>query len=126
MDELTEKISDLLSSPEGMEKVKTVISLLNQNNDDEKNTPDSSKNDSDSSGQSLSGISKLLSDGTTLQMISMVQKAMELMGTEDERTALLKSLKPLLNDKRKERVDEATKILNMVKLLPLLKEQGIL
>lgn len=44
----------------------------------------------------------------------------------DDRAALLNALKPHLCEKRRQRVDKAVKMLRLVSLLPLLREQGIL
>ncbi len=43
----------------------------------------------------------------------------------DDRAALLNALKPHLCEKRRQRVDKAVKMLRLVSLLPLLREQGI-
>ncbi len=45
---------------------------------------------------------------------------------DDDRTALIKALKPLLSEQRQKRADEAIKILRLMQLLPLLRESGIL
>ena len=44
----------------------------------------------------------------------------------DSRSGLLLALKPHLSDERQKRVDKAVKILKLVSLMPILKEQGIL
>ncbi|MBQ6381248.1 MAG: hypothetical protein IJJ41_06595 [Clostridia bacterium] len=45
---------------------------------------------------------------------------------EDERTRLIKALKPMLGSERQERADRAVKLLQLVALLPQLKESGLL
>lgn len=45
---------------------------------------------------------------------------------DDERTALIKALKPLLNDSRQQKADDIIKILRLVQLLPVLKDSGLL
>ncbi len=47
-------------------------------------------------------------------------------GQEDDAARLLKALRPLLGPERQRRLDEAQKILRMMRLLPLLKESGLL
>ena len=46
-------------------------------------------------------------------------------GREDDSTRLLRALRPLLGPERQKKVDEAMKILQMMRLLPLLKESGV-
>ena len=47
------------------------------------------------------------------------------MNQEDDSTRLLYALRPLLGAERQKKVDEALKILQMMRLLPLLKESGV-
>lgn len=59
-------------------------------------------------------------------MISRLGKISNAVSGDDERTALLKALKPLLSSERQQKADEAIKIMRMVRLLPLLRESGLL
>lgn len=45
---------------------------------------------------------------------------------EDERTKLIQSLKPMLSEQRRHKADEAIRLLQIVNMLPLLKQSGIL
>ena len=45
---------------------------------------------------------------------------------EDDSTRLLAALRPLLGEARQKKLDEASKILKLLHLLPLLKESGVL
>ena len=45
---------------------------------------------------------------------------------DDDRTALIKALKPLLSEPRQQKADEVIKILRIVQLIPLLKDSGLL
>ena len=56
--------------------------------------------------------------------VGLLSKLM--MPREDERTKLILSLKPLLSEERRRRADEAVRLLQLVNLLPALKESGIL
>lgn len=54
----------------------------------------------------------------------LMKKIMGLMGQfnkEDYRTRLIQDLKPMLNDERKQKADEAIKFLQLMEVLPLLK-----
>ena len=66
-----------------------------------------------------------LSDGD----IGSVMKIMSLLknGREDSgRANLLMALKPHLSAERRDKVDSAIKLLKIIEILPLLKEQGLL
>ena len=49
----------------------------------------------------------------------------KLFSQEDERTALIKALKPMLGEEKQKRADEAVKILSLIQMIPLLKDSGI-
>ena len=66
--------------------------------------------------------------GVTPEMLNMVTKLGPLLSQvnqEDDATRLLHALRPLLSEARQKKVDEAMKILQMMRLLPLLKESGV-
>lgn len=58
-----------------------------------------------------------------LSNLGMLSKALS---GDDDRTALIKALKPMLSDERKQKADEAIKILKLLQLMPLLQESGLL
>ena len=68
-------------------------------------------------------------NGVSPEMLNTIMKIAPLLGSinqEDDNTRLLHALRPLLKSERQKKLDEAIKIMRMLKFLPLLKEQGIL
>ena len=62
-------------------------------------------------------------------MTAMLLRAAPLLANanrEDDSTRLLAALRPLLGEARQKKLDEASKILKLLHLLPLLKESGVL
>ena len=62
-------------------------------------------------------------------MVSMLMRAAPLLSAanqEDDATRLLSALRPLLGEARRKKLDEASRILKLLHLLPLLRESGIL
>ena len=47
-------------------------------------------------------------------------------GSEDERSRLIKALKPMLSEERQRRADNALRFLKLAAALPALKESGLL
>ncbi len=43
---------------------------------------------------------------------------------EDDSTRLLMALRPLLREERRRKIDEAVKILQLMRLLPMLRDMG--
>ena len=115
MDELSEKLAEILNDPESMNRVRAMAeSLLGDNK------PEEPKN----------GLSSLLG-GAGMPDIKDMQKIMGLFAHlnnngEDSRTRLLLALKPHLSKERQDKVDSAVKILRLLELLPLIKESGLL
>lgn len=110
MDDIADKISELLNDPEGMDRIRRMAqSVLGQ----EKPQPKA-----DSAGISA------LADGVDLtRLIPVISR---LKSTEDDnRVALLNALRPHLSEERQQRLDRAVKLLKISAVLPLLQESGI-
>lgn len=103
-----DNINDLLNSisPQDMEKLKGVASSL-MNNAEKSQT----------SEQSTDGISALFGNDTA----NMLMKVATQMNTDNDKTAFIKALEPLLSDERKAKAEEAMKFLRLMDTLPLLK-----
>ncbi|MEG1870194.1 MAG: hypothetical protein RR205_05030 [Oscillospiraceae bacterium] len=54
-----------------------------------------------------------------------MQKAMSAFNTSNKNVELLKALKPHLSDARKKKIDDAVKIMQLINVLPLIKESGL-
>ena len=93
-----------------------------------------SQNNALSALGSLGGLGNALgamggNSGVSADMLNTMMKIAPLLNTlnqEDDSTRLLNALKPLLKNERRQKIDEAIKIMRMLKFLPILKEQGIL
>lgn len=107
MDELTEKLSALLSDPDGMEKIKNMAQGLLGGQTPVKENPPAPSDDID------------------IGAITRIMSLMKSSSKEDERVKLLLALKPNLSPERQSRVDSAVKILRLIDLAPLLKEAGL-
>lgn len=106
-------ISEILSSlsPEDIEQLKGAASAI---------FGGQSQKEADNGENSSKGLSF---DPSLLGSIGQMGK---LMSGDDENTALIKALKPMLSEDRRQKADEALKILRLIKLLPLLKSSGLL
>ena len=150
MDDLTSMITEFLGNEENMNQLRSVMSSLGLDG----NEATSSQNATAQPGGTLSGngpqpgaaqqnpsgppdlsgimqmfggkgdaaSSPPIDPGT----IAMLSKAASAFSKEDENTQLLRALKPHFSPERAKRVDDAIRILQLIKLLPLIKEMGIL
>lgn len=117
MDDIADKISNLLSSADGVDKIKNMAEMLLGSATTENSDNSTPKCNNDSGGFSLPDfdMSKIISLASVLGN-----------QTCDKRSELLLALKPHLCEERRERVDKAIKILKIIAIIPILKEQGLL
>lgn len=60
---------------------------------------------------------------------SVIEKLAPVIGAfaeHDERSDFIMALKPLLSEERRKKADEAIKLIKLISVLPVLKEQGIM
>lgn len=113
MDDLNQKLADILEDPESLERMRQMAeSLFGGNSKSEEAAGKSSDESADMpSFEELQSIINIVS-----QLNS--QK-------DNNRTQLLRALKPYLNEQRKSKADNAIKLLKLFELLPLLKDSGL-
>lgn len=59
-----------------------------------------------------------------MNSIMQIQKAMQLFTQGNKNVDLLRSLRPLLSEQRQKKVDDAIRIMQLIQMLPMLKESG--
>jgi hypothetical protein len=118
MDDLSSMISELLSSPGALDKVKNLAGLLGGAAAPEQPSVPAPQPEQNSP---LPGV-----DSDMLQMVMKFAPMLSKFGQEDDSTRLLHALRPLLSEERQKKLDEGTKLLQMMRMLPLLKNSGIL
>lgn len=113
MDDLSEKLAELLNDGETLNKVRAMAENLLGSEDKKDEAP---KADSifDGSGFDPSQIAGIMS------VISRLKDS-----TGDSRSNLLLALKPLLSAPRQIKVDTAIKLLRLIDMLPLIKDSGL-
>lgn len=142
MDDLAGKLNELLNSPEGMAQVQNLAQMLGQSQQ-EGSSPalSSSSGAGNGNGASLGALSSLLGglnnsapaagggalpDANTLQMVTRLAPMLSAARQEDDSTRLLHALRPLLGAERQKKLDEAIRLLQMMRMLPLLRQSGLL
>lgn len=109
MDNITDILSNL--SAQDIENLKeTAAALFSQSKQEEPQ----------SKGNNLFGAL-----GADAQMISKISGIMQIMNREDSRCDLIRALKPLLKPERQHRADEAIRLLKIISMLPVLREQNL-
>ena len=115
MDDISEKIASILSDPESMNTINSIVSSLSTAQEED-NHP------------AWKGKQPDLSSMLGADSMSMIMKLAPLLShfqEEDDNTRLLTALRPLLKEERQAKLDTAKKLMQLYKMLPLLKEQGL-
>ena len=115
--ELTERLSALLSNPEGLEQIKNMAAGLFGEGRLPFDIPSEPKNEPKTEDS-------LFGDVDVGKLMGVIGKLKSKSG-ENDKTRLLLALKPHLSEERQGRVDTAVKILKLLDLAPMLKELGI-
>ena len=106
-DNIAEKISQILSDPEGMERIKKMAEGIMS---DGGNT----------------AVQETLNMPSATDM-SAIMNAVNMLksGNDDRRVKLLVALRPYLSEERKPRLDRAIKLIKLYSVMPLLKDTDI-
>jgi len=117
MDDLAGMLSQFLSSEEGMNQVRAVASALGLDD-----SPVGQQAPPQQPIPQQQGGIQGLDAGTLL----LLQQAATTFSQSDPNTELLRALKPHFSPERARRVDDAVRILQLLRLLPLLRDSGLL
>ena len=128
MDDLSEALGSILSSPESMERLKSLASSLLGDAAEEGETDTSahtSQLPSIPEEQKSNSPQDSPLGGIDLSMIAKLMPLLSQLNQEDDNTKLLKALRPHLHTDRQKRLDDATKLMQLMKLLPIIRQQGL-
>ena len=117
MDDINKAISDILGSEEGRKNLQSVASMLGMELP-QNIVPAAPNPPQQQQQQQQSGLA-----GLDPQAIMKISQLMQRMNSDDDNTRLLKALRPHIHNQKK--LDEAIRILQLLSLLPALRESGI-
>ncbi len=112
-----------MSDPQALQQIKGLGEMLGLSNTEKESAKQEVNNDN-----TVNALSNMMG-GASPDMLSLFTKVAPLLSNlnkEDETTRLLFALRPFLSFERQKKLDEAGKLLKIMKLLPLLKDFNIL
>ncbi|MEE0859452.1 MAG: hypothetical protein U0M12_08320 [Acutalibacteraceae bacterium] len=115
MDDITGKISQLLSDPQAMEQIMSLKNLL---------IPDEKEDEHTQTVEETKPLLPLGADDT-MKTVMRLMPLLSDIKQEDDTTRLLRALRPFLSEERRCKLDEATKILQIMKILPVIKQLNL-
>ncbi len=116
MDDLSSMINNVLNDPEAMSKIQSIAQGLNLS------PKGQSSNQGEGENRSSSSDSSQKSPNLDAESIAAITNAVKNLSSDNENIQLLRALKPFFSEKRAKKVDDAIKIMGLLKLLPILKE----
>ena len=133
MDNIQEKIAQLMSDPETMSQVQSLGKMLglgNQNSPVENTVSTGNVGININNNRNQVPLSTAnISNGVPTEMMSKIMKLMPVfqqLNQEDDVTRLLQALRPFLSEDKCRKLDSAKKMLQIMRIIPLLKEGGII
>ena len=128
MDDLTGKLSELLNDPKAMEQVSALAGMLGKKQEPEPPQQPTGGNNGIQALANLFGERKepAVQNPELMETMLRILPMMNAVHQEDDITRLLHSLRPMLSPMRQKKLDEVTRLMQVFRLLPLLKSKGIL
>lgn len=118
---LEDKLSGILSDPEAVSKLRSLGAALGLDTSGSNQPPANTTKAFLTPSVSYGGSTDELTS-TLMRLAPMLSS----MGRDDDITCLLNSLRPFLSEPRRARLDQAGKMLRVMKLLPIIKESGFI
>ena len=126
MDDLNSQINQILNDPQSMAMLQNMAKSLGFNQNSNQNQMNNSENSPKLDLSQLASVfgqqnSNSSSPPLDMGMIMQVQNAMQMFSAGNKNVDLLRSLRPLLSTRRQKKIDDAIRLLQLFKMIPLLK-----
>lgn len=122
MDDVSSRINDILGDPGSMEKIRNLAAMLGSSGSEQENSPPPEKEPEPARQEpAVPGADAELMR-TVMRLAPMLSHARQ----ENDSTRLLRALRPFLGEKRRKKLDEALRLLQLARALPYLKGSGVL
>ena len=145
MEEMAAKLADLLGNDESLKQISGLLSALGGGASGKKRTQEGPAPAAPDLGALLEMISAVGGGGQESsrqgpgeeppgpaggsgldpKILGLLTQAMGMMNQPDPNVELLRALKPYLEGRRREKVDEAIQALRLLRLVPLLQQSGL-
>lgn len=122
-----EQLQEMLSTKEGEEQIQNILgSLMGSASDTSADESNPTTNTSSAEAHGQNGIGDILSGLGNMDTLMKIQKVMNAVSnTKDSSAAnFLQALKPYLSKERRQKVDQAAKLITVTKALKAFKELG--
>lgn len=126
MDDLNQQIAQILGDPQKMQQIQNMAAALGLGGNQPSEPQPAPTQEQNPLAQVLSTqSSQPMLNADVLQAVGKLAPLLSQVRQEDDSTRLLRALRPLLSPPRQKKLDEAIKILQMMRLMPLLQRSGL-
>lgn len=125
MEDLAAAVQSILNDPQSMAQLQGVMNSLGMN-PPQAPAPATPPVQQKPAAAPLNLLNTLNNSDPMTAMLLRAAPLLASANREDDSTRLLAALRPLLGEARQKKLDDASKILKLLHLLPLLKESGVL
>ena len=112
MDNFSDRISEILSDPQAMEQIRSIAGMLGA----ESKSPQPPPPQNNAPNNMMSP--------EVLNAVSRIMPLMSEYNKEDDGTRLLAALRPFLSRERQKKLDEASRMLHILRFLPMIQKLG--
>ncbi|WP_416201321.1 MAG: FH2 domain-containing protein [Thermocaproicibacter melissae] len=127
MDDISSRLSEILSDPASMERLRNLAAMFSgtsQQDHEPQPAPPPQQNTQRAQPQPQGQMPSL--DPQVMGLVMKLAPVLSAMRQEDNSTRLLNALRPFLGEDRRRRLDEAMRILQLARILPYLRNSGLL
>lgn len=128
MDDLSSMLGNILKDPESMEKIRNLAGMLGMSGSGspspaspEPPPPDPARQEAPNQQDSR----PLDVDPDSLRMVAKLAPMISRFRQEDDSTRLLRALRPFLKEEKQKKLDEAIRLMQIVRMLPLIRKSGL-
>lgn len=122
MDDLSSMLGEFLKSPESMEKIRSLAGMLGGGTGPPPPAPASSPAVPPAEPDNRpAGV-----DTDSMQLVMKLAPMLARFRQEDDSTRLLRALRPFLNEEKRKKLDEAIRLMQLVRMIPFIRNSGLL
>jgi hypothetical protein len=121
MDDVSSRLSEILGDPASMEKIKNLAAMFSSAKQQEEQAPAPPQRRASEQAPAAPAV-----DPDLMRSVMKLAPAFSRMRQEDDSTRLLHALRPFLSEKRRKKLDEALRLMQLARMLPYLKNSGLL
>ena len=137
MDDLAQKLSAMLNDPSTMAQVQSIMGALGSGNSVGQTAPAPPPAQpavqqqpvpaaAPAAANPLGALAGLTSSGLNAETLGLVTRLAPMLSSIQQEDDSTRALRPLLGATRQKKLDEAIRLLQMMRMLPLLRQSGIL